>query len=552
MARFVLDDSVQDTKQGKRFVFEGETSQPEPVTALESFGRGVVDPISGGAQLLTHVLPSGVVEAGNNLNNWIADKTGLVATIPEGGLDQMLSEDEAKYQQRRQAGAEEGKPGVDWSRLVGNVASPANIAVASRIPVAASLAGRVASGAAGGSAVSAFAPVYGGGDYAGSKADQIGAGAALGGMLPAAIGGVSRVISPKAATNAKVAVLQAEGVKPTVGQTLGGRANVLEEKLMSWPLVGDAIANARTKSAESFNSAAINRATAPIGVKINEIGREGIAAAKKALSDAYDELTPRLTFAADTQFAGDVNKIRSMAGSSLPPGEYRQFDKFLMEKVIAKMTNSGRMSGESFKTVESELSRQAKGYLGDPSFDKRKIGEALREVLISMRANLMRSNPEQAARLAKINEGYANFARLRRAGGMLGADEGVFTPGQLQSAVRAADESVGKGQFATGKAFMQDLSEAGKSVLGNKVPNSFTTDRALIAAGGLGLGAGVSPAIPAAMAGGAGLYTAPVQNALRFLLTSRPRGAENAANTLRNSYPMLIPAGVQFGANVSD
>ena len=45
-------------------------------------------PYRGGAQLLTHMLPSGVVQAGNDLNNWLADKTGMVARLPAGGVDQ--------------------------------------------------------------------------------------------------------------------------------------------------------------------------------------------------------------------------------------------------------------------------------------------------------------------------------------------------------------------------------------------------------------------------------------------------------------------------------
>ena len=45
--------------------------------------------------------------------------------------------------------------------------------------------------------------------------------------------------------------------------------------------MGDAIVGARTRALDQFNSAAINRATAPIGVKINQTGAEGVARASR-------------------------------------------------------------------------------------------------------------------------------------------------------------------------------------------------------------------------------------------------------------------------------
>ncbi len=38
----------------------------------KSLGAGIKDPVTGLAQLLTHVLPDKAVEAGNELNNWLA------------------------------------------------------------------------------------------------------------------------------------------------------------------------------------------------------------------------------------------------------------------------------------------------------------------------------------------------------------------------------------------------------------------------------------------------------------------------------------------------
>src|SRR5882672_7193244 len=73
----------------------------EPASIGERMGQGALDPIWGGAQLLTKSLPPEIVEKGNALNNWLAEKTGLVAKIPEGGIDQMTRERNNAYQASR-------------------------------------------------------------------------------------------------------------------------------------------------------------------------------------------------------------------------------------------------------------------------------------------------------------------------------------------------------------------------------------------------------------------------------------------------------------------
>lgn len=518
---------------------------PEPQTRTDRFVKGLRDPIDAGAQLLTNALPEGVVTAGNRLNNWLADKTGIVGRLPEGGVDQQVREGEQTYQQARAAA---GGEGFDGYRALGNLVSPANVAVASRLPAAATLSGRVATGAAGGALFGALSPVAEG-DFAEQKAKQMGMGAAVGGALPVLTGGVARVVSPNASRNPNVALLQQEGVQPTIGQAVGGRLNALEEKLQSVPLVGDRISIMRQRGLEQFNRAALNRATAPVGKQVDAIGREGVAQAKGVLKQSYDDLLPKLQFKADGQFATEFGNLQGMVASGLPPTEAAAFSNIVQKQVVGKMTPAGTMSGETFKQIESELSRLAKGYKGDASFDKRQIGAALDELLSSMRQSLARTNPAHAGELAQINKGYANYARVRDAASRVGAEEGVFTPAQLQSAVRSADKSAGKGRFATGDALLQDLSEAGKSVLGSKVPNSFTTDRALIAGGALG-SYFVNPAIPAGLIAASGLYTVPAQNALRFMLTARPQAANALANSVRNASPMLLPGGAGLGAQM--
>lgn len=536
-----------------------DTPQPAPqgppVSRLEKFGMGVMDPIHGGAQLLTHILPTPVVDAGNAFNNWLADKTGLVAKVPERnlsslitggptGVDKLVADREAAYQAKRTAAGEEG---FDGYRVMGNVLSPANMAVASRLPQATSLLGRMAVGAGSGAATSTLNPVVGGDDYASEKATQIGTGAMWGGATPAVASGVARVISPLASLNPQLQRLRDEGISPTIGQTLGGVANKVEEKLMSVPLVGDFIANARRGAAEDLNRAAFNRALAPIGQTLpaGAIGREAVDATENAISQGYNRLLPNLTAQADRQFTGNLANLRAqVANGAMDPRAAQGFERILQNDVLSKFGGQNAMTGETFKRVESDLGQQISRLSSSTDADQRLVGDALRQVQGEMRELLTRSNPNQAEQLRALNAAWANFKRPQRAAAALGAEDGIFSPAQLQNAVKALDRSKDKARFAEGNALMQDLSEAGKSVLGNKVPDSGTAGRMML--GGLSL---LDPtmATPAALGVGSLLYTRPVQGLLSSAVAARPQAAQPVAQALRQASPMLVPLGAQVG-----
>ena len=521
--------------------------QEAMASGMSRFAQGMRDPIDAAAQLLTRALPESVVKGGNRINNLIAEKTGLVAPLPEGGVDQQVREREAAYQQARQA---TGNEGIDWARLGGNIVSPANLAVASKIPQGVSTAGRIGSGILSGGAFGAVStPVTTGKpeDFWGEKAKNTIVSAGLGGVFPAGAAMISPNVRPD------VARLMKEGVTPTPGQILGGRAQVIEDKLTSVPLLGDFITSSRRKGMDEFNRAALNRALKPIGEKVNDIGRTGIDEVSERLGAAYDTLLPKLTFKADQTFANELATVRQMAGT-LPAQQAQQFEKVLRDQVVGKMTQQGMMSGVRLKEVESELGRLARGYAGDANFDNRQLGAAIGEMQNIIRQTLVRSNPTEAKRLTDINRGYANYARLRDAASRQGALEGEFTPAQLAAAVRAGDKSVGKGNYAKGKALLQDLSDAGKNVLMQKYPDSGTVGRALVPLSLLGAGSGASyltdnPLPLAAAAMLTGPYVPGGRQATAALLAKRPESAAKAAQAIRQIGPYLTPGMVPYSAN---
>lgn len=516
---------------------------PAPATAeqkaqssgLSRFGQGLRDPIDAGAQLLTKMLPEGIVQGGNKLNNWLADKTGMVGKLPDGGVDQQVREQEKSYQQARQA---TGQDGIDWARLGGNVLSPANLAIASKVPAAASTLGRVGAGAGGGAAFGLLSSPVTEGEFWPEKAKQT----AISGVMGAAFPAVASMVKPNVRPD--VAKLMSEGVTPTPGQIMGGVAQSVEDRLTSLPVLGDAISYSRKKGLDEFNKAALSRALKTTGGKVDDIGREGVASVRQQLQESYDKLLPSLSFKADKQFVNELNTVRQMA-SQLPDSQSKQFEKIVAVQLKGKMTKPGLMSGERLKEVESELGRIARGYSNDPSFDNRQLGSAVEEVQNLIRQTLVRTNPAKAEELQAINSGWANYARLRDAASRQGSAEGKFTPAQLAAAVRSQDKTVGKRAYSEGTALMQDLSDAGKNVLASKYPDSGTAGRLLMGAGALGGGAALSPA--AVGAGGVAMlpYLPGGREAMAALLAKRPQSAEAMANAIRKIGPYMTPAMIQ-------
>jgi hypothetical protein len=504
-------------------------------SALGGIVQGGRDVLDAGAQMLSHAVPEGVRNAVNSANNYLADKTGLVGRIPEGGVDQQIAQNEQSYQEARKAS---GRDGIDAARITGNIASTLPIASVKALQLVPGKGlmdlGNIARAAVQGGIAGSAQPVTSG-NFGDEKLKQIGSGAAFGAASAPVGAALGRVISPQ--TSKEVKTLMDQGVTPTAGQILGGRLQSVEDRLMSVPLLGDAITTGRKRASEELNRAAYARALTGTGVdaKTLPVGREGIAAVKETLGQAYDNLLPKLSFRPDQQFASELSNLRQMA-SNLAPTEARRFESLLNEH-LSKLSPNGSMTGETFKVLESSLGNEAKRFSGSPDAYQKELGGALKEALNVFRSGLVRSNPQMAQELAALNKNYANYAILRNAGSRAGDMSGGFTPSQLAAAVRASDRSAGKGAGATGQALMQDLSDAGVKVLNSKYPDSGTVGRALLA-GGLGAGAVANPAILAA--GAAALpYTKSGQKIMAALLARRPEFAKVLSAPTQQLAPLV-------------
>jgi len=498
--------------------------------------QGVKDPSVAAAQLW---MKSPFGKAAATVNRALTSGFGMFPNAVSesiGGagesLDAYAKRSEQEYQAKRGPNA-----GIDLARGVGNVLNPINW-VAPEVGSTGLLAnvGR-------GAATAALSSPTTGEDFWTEKGKQAAMGAAGGALLTPVANALGRVVSPQ--TRPQVKTLLDAGVTPTPGQILGGASQRIEDAATSIPFLGDFIKGAQGRGIMDFNRAAYQRALDPIGEKAPQIiGREGVEAVASKLGDKYDALLPKLSFKPDAQFVQDLAGLKSLA-SQLPEAQAKQFDK-IVQVQLGKATPAGLMNGETLKSVTSEILNKAKGYGSDASFDNRQLGMALHELNSTINRGLQRTNPTAAAELKAVDTGWANYARIRAAAAAQGAQDGIFTPAQLSAAVKAADKSVGKGNFAKGNALMQDLSDAGKSVLSQKVPDSGTPLRSLIglaATGGLGYLANAHPlAALGTVAGGtvgAIPYTNLGQKTLAALLTQRPDMAPTIANAMRLGLPAL-------------
>lgn len=545
VARFEVPDGT--TPEQAQAMIQAELPKINPLSRTERVAAGMADPFHGGAQLLTKVLPDSVVQAGNKLNNWLADKTGLVARLPAGGVDEQVRTREAEYQARR------GDTGLDGYRMLGNVVSPANLALARAVPAVASLGGQAAVGALGGAASSALAPVTEG-DFADGKAQQLKVGAIGGAVAPVVMRGVSSVISPQASVNPELQMLRDAGVRPTVGQTLGGTANRIEEKLTSLPFVGDAISGQRRRAVEEFNRAAINRATAPIGQHVDDIGTTGVRQAGDLISDAYEAAKQQMSgFRIDNPARTELNNLRMLARNGLEGKERSIFDRYFRDYIQSKPG----LTADGFKELDSKLGQDIARFSRSNDAYQQNLGDALREVQRIIRDNAMRANPDAAQAMRAADRAYANLVRVEGASVGAKGSEGVFTPGQLMTAVRQADRSVRDRATARGDALMQDLASAGTNVLGNRVPDSGTAGRLMmnLGAGGTaaaGMAGLISPTVAIPGAAGLAMYTTPMQRLLGNAISVRPDFAQPVGRALQQAAPAFAPLGSQVGLGLLD
>jgi hypothetical protein len=331
-----------------------------------------------------------------------------------------------------------------------------------------------------------------------------------------------------------------KGVNLTPAQITGGYLKSFEDRMTSILIIGDVINYARTKGIEEFNKAAYKQVLEPIGAKVPDVtGREGVRLVKKEITNAYDEVLPKITFVRDADLETKLANVGSQIDGLTPDNATKVTNT--VNKILNDYTVDGKIEGKTFKIVEEKLGKLAKQFGSSGNTDERLMGEAYQKAIGDIRESLARNNPQFAERLANINTAFSRYARIRAAGSMANTTE-MFSPSQLASAVRKTDISSGKDKYATGTAIMQDLADAAEKVLPNKYPESGTAGRLLtpLAVGGAG-GAAATGVLNPYVATALGVGTLPyfARGTTTSLMARRPEWAQQLADTIRSGSPFL-------------
>lgn len=505
---------------------------PEGAGASDVLGvaKGVLQPWNRGAELLE----SGINKAGRVLGyeqaaaylNRMGSRLGMAPSVADAKLSQ-------------------ADKIVDAAQEMGNPSARGEFAgnLIGTLPLAP--LGPVAGGAASGA-------LLGDGQGQFGLPGDIVMGGVGGKVGDVALKGLATTIAPKVSEAARN--LLNEGVALTPGQIIGGEAKRMEDAVASIPYVGGFVADAQHYANETLNRAAVNRALGKIGdalPKTVETGYNAIRYAQDKISEAYDRVLPGISVKADQPFVQGVSTLYQMA-QALPKASAETFDRVFKNDIMPRFTQAGLLTGNGLKEVERKMGDYIRSYGRSPDPDHGQLANAFRELLDEVREMVARQVPDKAAELRNINAASANLMRVENAAARTSAEGGVFKPATLDMATAAMDTTARRRSTAANKALMQDLATDARNVMGNKVPDSGTPYRAMLAAGLLSGGGGAASTAVGLGPGAAALGAVPlmysryaVEKAIPLVLRERPAAVRQLAQALTKAKAPAVVAGAR-------
>jgi hypothetical protein len=470
-----------------------ETPKRPPASVKERMVQGFLDPIVGAGQIAEKI--PGLVQARKFLTG---SDTGMADVVRHGV---------GNYKGEAEYVAPEG---VDWARMGGNVANPVTWLGGGAGVLRAAGQGAVQAG---------LAPVSPDANFLFEKAKQTGMGAAGGAILAKVLRGFTPTSEAQA--------LMDRGIQPTFGQSKGGLANTVEQKLTSVPFVGDAINYARNRAQREFEAAAVKRAmgdgpeqaqTIPqqlqqlftkeripgTSVQVERSTRYAPTTLDEANDWAgrlYKETVPNLKPTGEA-VAGVQQSVREAMQNPELIDQNKQVLSGIAQKYFA---NFGKMNGDEIKRLDSELGALARKYnAGDPQ--SKVLAQEIWKLQHAFRTGLEAGlSDADAIALRVANRSYRNLVPINKAASTR-ADEKI-TPRSLQKAM-ARQAGVDVSRMPP-----DGLVDSAVKVLPSNIPDSGSAGRVLLGGGVAGLAGSLPAYIGAGGAAYAGAYR-PVQRAM--------------------------------------
>lgn len=330
---------------------------------------------------------------------------------------------------------------------------------------------------------------------------EAGQGAALGGVLGAAIpavaGGIGRAISPVRSQltpeKARLAeIAAAEGIDLTPGQLTGSNPlQTMESVFGTLPWTAGPQRAIQDEQRKQFNRAVLSRA----GINADNASPEVISQAKSRLGSVFNDLSSRNAVQADAQLLDDLARAEAEYARNLTPDQRAIVDAYVTDirsrmapvmsefrdtqthpgtTILRDVEGPGLMLGEDYQRARSAIGRRAKEAT-DPA-----LSYALKSIRNSLDDAASRSvSPEDAAAWDAARRQYGNFKAVERAmkSSTNQAIEGNIPPTALLQAVQ---QQTGAGRYAAGQGDLNDLARVGAAFVRDQIPNSGTAQRTMM------------------------------------------------------------------------
>ena len=261
----------------------------------------------------------------------------------------------------------------------------------------------------------------------------------------------------------RVRALQAAGVDLTPGQMAGGILQNLEDATAT---TSGAVREAKIRGNEALNNVVMNDAVSPIGGHVDGAGRNAVESMHTQVSDALNNAFGNARFVPDAQMQADVqNAARGLLPSSR--GEAHQ----IAQEFIDDATTPDGLSEAFARLTRQRGQATAQG--------NHSLANFIHDLQQSTLDTMERSGTDTQA-IRNARDAFRRSVVPERAAALTGAQDGVFSPEQLRTAVKASDRTVRKNAYAQGNAQYQDLSDAAVDVMGKSIGSSGTAERAML------------------------------------------------------------------------
>lgn len=305
--------------------------------------------------------------------------------------------------------------------------------------------------------------------------------------------GVRGVVNPA------VQRLREAGIPLTFGQAVGqsGRLgnfiNKTEQAMSSIPGVGSMVGARFDDGTRGLNDAAFAIGAQTTGGQVQDVGSAGLAQLRQFVGQTYDNaLHPGVRLdVTDPAVAQDIINAQMVAGSIPQVGDNAV--NAIDYRVTGGAGVDGTMDGRDFQEAYRGLGRDGRAAARSDTY-AHEVQGAMGQAQDALATGLEAQNP--GAYQGFVNANTANRRAMVLADAINAAknqgDE-MFTPAQLNAAdANSATRLTGRINSASGNRPFHQLAQDAQQVMGNRLPNSGTADRAMTGAalGTLGLGAG--------------------------------------------------------------